>query len=237
MYDVYGDLVIVSQENYSQYTAEEKVFLLTKFILLGYKKIFTRSRYQNDYRVLDLTWISPYPRPDYATTFLTKEGEYFFYGDLTQAYYTPRYHYERVCIKERLLRCHSKDVLVIGSGISPYSIYLSDHFKVSEVQPNQMGRKFGLINLRLNKKEVTQWQPYYHGEQSSIIVSMIPTIDWEFHKGYNFKELCIFYALLDVNQVSSFKSLIQSHYGATAIEKKVRDYSKTLNVYRFELER
>lgn len=235
MYDVYGDLVIVSQENYHQYTEEERVSLLTKFIRLGYKKIFTRSRYKNEFRTLDLTWISPYPRPDYATRFLIKEGNYFFYGDLTEAYYTPRYHHERECIRERVLPCTSKDVLILGSGISPYSVYLADQFKISEVQPNVQGRKYGLINLKLNKKEPTEWTHYYTGEQASIIISMIPTIDKEFHYGYKFRELCIFYALLDTNQIESFKSKIEKHYGVIAVMKKVRDYSKTLNVYRFEL--
>lgn len=235
MYDVYGSTVVLCKERYEVLSPLEKESLLTSLITKGYKKIFTRSRYHNEFRTVDLTWISPYKEPPFSTKFMHKEGDYLFYGDLTKAYYSPRYHYERQQIKELLEHYKGCSLVIIGSGISPYTVYLSDLFLITEVEPNVIAHHYGEVNLKLNNKPIPSWNPLYQGDLSEGVLSMVPSIEKQFHKRYNFTKFCIFYCLLDSAELQKYTEEIQLHYKKEIVVKKVRDYSKNISVYRFML--
>ena len=235
MYDLYGNTVVISKEIYDSISLQKREELIKKLIVKGYKKIFVRSKYTTDHRTLELQWVSPYKQPPYATKFIHKEGEYYIYGDLKEAYYNPRYHYERQEIKKILDSTTYSKLILIGSGTSPYTLYLSKKFEIKEIEPNILAHRYGCINLILNKKSNSNWSSTYEGEWSEVILSMIPTIGKEYHKKYNFEKFCIFYVLLEDTQKNLFFEDIISHYNCFLEFKKVRDYSKFIKIYRVML--
>lgn len=237
MYDVLGDTVLIPKNYYEDLSECGRLALLKGLLERGYKKIFTRGRFSNSFRTLSLDWVSPYQEPPFSTKFLTRENNYLFYGDLREAYYSPRYHKQRSEVVS-LLRDHSGEALtLIGSGISPYTVYLNRYFRILEIEPNDRAYRYGRINLTMNGCTSEGRKTRYEGDPSQVVLSMVPRVDPSLHKTYNFRRTCVFYVLMEDSRVPLYSEQLKVFYSSSVTSRLVRKYTKSLNIYRFVLER
>ena len=233
MYDILGDLVVFPSNYEPQW--EELLFLLKK----GYKKIYKRSKIHDQHRISDLIWLSPYPELPNSSKFFHKEGGFIIYGDLKQAYYSPRYAKERSELFKLLKNLKEsydlKTLDLVGSGISPFSLYLHQIFNIEQYEINERAIHFGSLNLRLNNLEpLKTFQLYHNSRIPDVLIAMIPAETLEFHKNYLFEKILVLYLLTD----SSLKELtpLREHYKATILDcKNIRPYHKGYGVYRIIL--
>lgn len=224
MYDIYGDLVVLTKKG-------SIIELLKK----NHKKICVRSAVSTAHRIYNVEWVSPYKQNEFSYRYLHKEGNMLLYGDVKQVYYCPRYHFERVQIKKILEQLKGTPITIVGSGISPYSIILSENHEITEFEPNQRAVHYGAINLKLNNCTATTYAQEYNGQPNKIILSMVPAAPREFHLSYTFEKCCIFYVLLDQSELEPYVKLIETHYQTPVEHRMVRGYSKTQRIYRFIL--
>lgn len=223
MYDVYGDIVVGSGDL-------KKIELLKA----GKRKIYTRSSFKSDYRVFETQWVSPYVQKKFDSRYVHRENGFLFYGDIKQCYFSPRYATERKKLQDLLKNYDLKKGIIIGSGISPFTVYLSQVVKdLTEYEINERAIHYGRINLNLNNCNALTHNKAYNSECSDLVVSVIPTIKWDFHLQYNFKKVCVFYVLLSTSQITLFESLLKKTYNCTYEKFKVRPYSKQICIYRY----
>lgn len=227
MYDVYGDLVVTTDQTN-----------LSEILKKGYKKIFLRSAYKNIYRLFTTQWISPYPFKEFFTRYLIKEGGEFYYGDLQKVYFSPRYHHERISLKDYFKDKTYETLGVIGSGISPFTISLNPFFKqIEEYEPNIEAARFGRINKFFNNcKAITHLKPY-DGKFFEVLISILPLKEWSFHLNYNFEKVCIFYCLVKQEELSGRLKELEGYYCCKASSTIARKYCKNTNIHRFTLEK
>lgn len=233
-YDIYGDLVLINEQ-------EPKV--LCKLLALGYKKIYLRTKCLNIHRNMNAKWVSPYPETSLDPYYLCLENKKLFFGNIKTVFYNPRYSTDRVLLlqyfkSQNLETLKTYTLGLVGSGISPYTIYLAPLFSTStEYEGNLEAVRYGAINKVLNNLTgVNTLNTWYNGEPHDVIISVIPSAELQFHKKYNFnKILILYYTCLDTMIDISVKELEKTYNCKANVVKIVRPYSKLINTYRIHL--
>lgn len=266
-YDIYDDIILLHDRSLTQTENKEDFFcynspLILKVISEGYKKIYTRTKCEGVYRNMNVRWCSPYKTDFSSPYYLCRENNKLFFGHIGTVFYNPRYSGEHANITKYLctyldlnskvlesdctaireksnLKTKIHDLGIVGSGISPYTIYLSEtqRFNITEYECNPEAYRFGLINKKLNgAPDVQSHQKYYENQSHEIIISIIPAQNPDFHKNYNFKKDLLFYHTLE--DITAFKTIqdISRSYNSRLVNYQiVRPYSKGINTYRIHL--
>lgn len=238
-YDIYGDLALMGDrpENYLKSIVE--------LLALGYKKIYLRTKCLDLHRNMDAKWISPYPQKTWSSCYLSKQNNKLFYGNIKTVFYNPRYGADRLnlvtFLKENFSSWSSESltVAVVGSGISPYTVYLAELFvNITEYEVNSEAYRYGMINKTLNKTSPTVAcrNVPYDNQIYDIIVSIIPAMDPEFHKKYRFRKGLVFYMTQIKDNLKAQIDALADHHDSEVLQvKKVRPYSKLIDTYRIFL--
>ena len=234
---------------------------LIHLLSLGYRKIYRCSKCTGEYRKMDLKWVSPYKEGPLDSYYICKEDGKRFYGCIKSTFYNPRYASDRIdlrkylknhlinkkffCEKESLESLVVKPKLtVVGSGISPYTVYLGDLFLITEYECNPEAYRLGMINKILNNiSDVTSFCEKYKAKLHApdipdILLSIMPAKDINYHKNYVFKkDLIVYYTSLDKdieNQIESLNAIYKTRLSSLKI---ARPYSKNINTYRIHLQK
>jgi len=145
-FDIIGDIAIIKKP--LKYSEEEYI----KIILEKHKRVKTILLQETEVQ-------PPYRIPRYKVLYgenrtetVCKEYGLTFKVDVAKCYYSSRLSNERYRIAKSVRE--GEDVLVMFSGVNPYSIYISKFSKartVYSVELNPFAVKYGIENVRLNK--------------------------------------------------------------------------------------
>ena len=212
---------------------------LGPLLAAGYKKIFFKQKCFDEYRRMNLKWVSPYKPQENSEYFFCKENKYRFFGNIKEVFYNPRYAEDRLNLVKKLETKSLKDktsLCIVGSGISPYTVYLSSLFKeITEYEINPEAHRYGLINKTLNGcthvKSLNE--PYKNDNSYDYIVSVVPAGDLSFHKKYNFNDTLITYVTANCEQINPIMDSLKTFHNCDQAQFKiVRPYCKNVNTYR-----
>jgi len=229
MYDVYGDVVVLTERSTCQ---------LRDVLSIGYKKIYRRTAYKSQYRILDLEWASPHVERPFSSKYIhTEEGNHY-YGDLKQVYFSARYATQRMQLKKYFSQKHFKSLIVVGAGIGPFTVVLSPFFEsISQYETNPLCERYNRINMYYNKCQAEYFNTPYNGEKADVLVSVIPKRSLQFQLSFNFESICVLYFLTDDSECQAIANVFRAHYCCNVDHKVVRSYSKGSNIYRYTLSR
>ena len=229
MYDVYGDVVVLTERSNCQ---------LRDVLAIGYKKIYRRTAYKSQYRVLDLEWVSPYVEKSFSSKYIHTEDGHHYYGDLKQVYFSARYATQRRQLKKYFSQKDLKSLIVVGAGIGPFTVVLSPFFEcISQYETNPLCERYNRINMYYNKCPAQYFSIPYKGEIADALVSVIPKGSLQFQLSFNFRSICVLYFLADDSECQNVADVFRTHYGCKVDHKVVRAYSKGCNIYRYTLSR
>ena len=148
-FDVVGDILIFSDFPKDLIKKEN---LIGKYLLKKFKniKVITRKIgfYKGKYRLAKLKIIAGEKRKET----IHKESKCLLKLDVEKCYFSPRLSTERLRIAKQIKK--NEEVLVMFSGVSPYSIVISKNSKAKEIygiEINPTAHKYALENLKLNK--------------------------------------------------------------------------------------
>lgn len=241
VYDILGDIGLITSKNIEGANITEIQKLLAK----GYKKIFKKSRCEDTYRTLNTVWCSPFKKDNYSNYFYAKENGKFFLGDITKVFYNSRYSSDRLnltnTLKKEDSKLNQKTIVIVGSGISTYSIYLWPLFKIiKEFEINPEAYRYGEINKILNKAENIESfnMKYQKTTCADYLLSVVPAESLDFHKEYFFKDTLIVYFTSKDTEISKHVQELKVHYDCKSSNYlSVRPYAKGINTYRIVLKK
>lgn len=230
MLDYYEDIAVVSD-----------LKVVPKLLSESYKKIYLRKRVSRPERTFQLEWVSPYVQLPESSYYLLKENDYLFFGNVKTVYFNPRYSTQRAELRKFLCGRTEKDIGIIGAGIGPFSVYLSgEDTKTTEYEINPDCIRFSKINHVLNKSKgnIRHVEHAYDGTTHELLISVMPSVEYEFYDSISFGSLCVLYVLGSEEEIDAFtKKLEVLHDARLTFKKKVRPYCKGKDSYRLVLEK
>lgn len=152
-YDTIGDIIILKFPEKREIKEIDKKKIAEK-LLKQHKNIHTilekSGKIKGRLRTLKTKFLAGIKK----TETIHKESSCLFKLDVEKCYFSPRLSNERLEIANQIKKTKAKKVLIMFSGVSPYSIILSKVAKPEKVVSIELGReccKYARENVKLNK--------------------------------------------------------------------------------------